>query len=206
MSDLTFEFDSNTPLETYEWDRYWIEHTENSTAPRVLYIGDSISCGTLPMANKVAAGKVLIDGYHTSKALDNTFYRPMIECVAAQEKHRELILLNNGLHGWHLDDEKEYFPLLRDTVAWLQKAFPNTTVAMVLTTHTERGAWQERAKWRGELAREVAEKMKLPVVDFYTLSAENRELLSGDGVHWQPAGYQKLATFMVKRICELLGI
>ena len=36
MNEMTFEFGCQTPLETFEWDRMWLEHTENTTAPRVL--------------------------------------------------------------------------------------------------------------------------------------------------------------------------
>ena len=54
MSSYTYEFENRkTPLETYEWDNVWFEHTENDTDDRVVYIGDSISCATRKVATAI---------------------------------------------------------------------------------------------------------------------------------------------------------
>ena len=51
MSDYTYEFENRSNcLEHYEWDNTWWDSADVTGTPRVLYIGDSISCG----ARKVA--------------------------------------------------------------------------------------------------------------------------------------------------------
>ena len=58
-------------LETYEWDSFWVEHTEDAIAPRILYIGDSISIPTRVELNRLLGGRIRVDSVSTSKALDN---------------------------------------------------------------------------------------------------------------------------------------
>ena len=44
MSDFTLENRKNeVRYETFEWDNVWIDHANDKTTKRVLYIGDSIS-------------------------------------------------------------------------------------------------------------------------------------------------------------------
>ena len=103
MSNYTYEErDIKTPLETYEWDNVWFEHTEIETPDRVLYIGDSISCATRTVATELSGYSVIFDGFGTSKGLDNPYYKPSLKAFAIQEPRRDAIIFNNGLHGWHL--------------------------------------------------------------------------------------------------------
>ena len=107
MENFTFEV-ASTPLETYEWDNAWIEKSADKKTPRIFYIGDSISCGTRGSINQIAQGKLLCDGFGTSKALDNKAFLPAIKVFASQMERYDVVFFNNGLHGWHLDDETEY--------------------------------------------------------------------------------------------------
>lgn len=200
---MTFEPTCKTPLETFEWDSFWLEHTENTTAPRVLYIGDSISKGTYPLANKLAGGRLLFDNFATSKGLDNPYYRSSILAAAEQQGHRELVFFNNGLHGWHLDDETEFLPLLRDTMLFLQQSFAGTPVVMLPTTYIEREGIAARAKRRTDLARALAKEMSFPLLDLYEVTYQNRHLLR-DGVHFHTEGYQNIASFLVENAMKIL--
>ena len=74
----------------------------------MLYIGDSISCATRRIATATARGEIFFDGFGTSKALDNSYYTDSLHLFAQQQGERKVVLFNNGLHGWHLDDESEY--------------------------------------------------------------------------------------------------
>lgn len=52
---LTYEEKNNySNLETYEWDNAWIEQTQNKSANRVFYIGDSISYSTRNIATALS--------------------------------------------------------------------------------------------------------------------------------------------------------
>ncbi len=203
MSDLTFQYGCSTPLETFEWDRMWLEHTEDLETPRVLYVGDSISCGVLGTANKRAAGRLRFDGFHTSKGLDNPHFRTTLLAIAAQQPRRDLIILNNGLHGWHLDDAGEYIPWLRDTLCFLQEQFPKTPVAFVQTTHVTHERWQVRARQRALLAATLIEELQIPMIDLYAPSLAHADLIK-DGVHFTEEGYALLADALIARVTEIL--
>jgi len=109
MDGFTYEFEKRCErLETYEWDNVWWEQADKEKADRVLYIGDSISCGTRRVATKTSEHTLLFDGFGTSKAVDNPFFTGALHMFAQQQRERRVVLFNNGLHGWHLDDEIEY--------------------------------------------------------------------------------------------------
>ena len=83
MSRFTYELENKTEnLETYEWDSTWIEYANKDDINRVLYIGDSISCGTRNIATKMANGRYYFDGLGTSKAIDNPYFFDMISMFA----------------------------------------------------------------------------------------------------------------------------
>ena len=89
MSEFTYEAaNSESRLETYEFDNVWWEHANTKGTPRVLYIGDSISCGTRRKATEVAENKIFFDGFGTSKALDNPYFADSIRMFAKQQGER----------------------------------------------------------------------------------------------------------------------
>lgn len=187
-------------LETYEWDRTWIEKSEDINSKRVLYIGDSISCGTREALNAIKDNKILFDGFGTSKALDNPYYFPTLSLFAKQENHRNAVIFNNGLHGWHIK-KQDYFKLYGEFLDKLIKEFPDTLIMLVLTTFVSNPDYQvDRVIERNIAVKQLAESKKLPVIDLYTVSEKNRNLQSGDGVHFTDDGYKLLAD---KVLCVL---
>lgn len=58
--------------------------------------------GSRHIATEALNGEILFDGFGTSKALDNPYFQQSLHLFAAQEGYRDLVLFNNGLHGWHL--------------------------------------------------------------------------------------------------------
>lgn len=189
-------------METYEWDNTWIERTEKTSAKRVLYIGDSISCGTRTQANKLAKGEILFDGFGTSKSLDNPFYFVSLSAFTKQLPYRNAIVFNNGLHGWHLSEEN-YKKLYTDFLEKLIKAFPNIPIYIVLTTFViNKDFHNDRVQQRNKIAKEIAAKYRLKVIDLYSVAEENKNLLSADEVHFLDEGYVKLAEEVIKVLGE----
>ena len=89
MSEFTYETnDTSRKLETFEWDNVWWEQTANKTAKRIAYIGDSISCGTRRLITSLSKSEILCDGFGTSKALDNPYF-----------KGADLIMLDNRVEN-----------------------------------------------------------------------------------------------------------
>lgn len=201
MSQFTYEFFENkTPLETYEWDNVWIEQTGNSSANRVLYIGDSISCGTRQIATRVSENTCLFDGFGTSKALDNPFLFDAIHLFALQLPKIETVIFNNGLHGWHIEDTTEYYNLYENAIKFLIKEFEGKKIYLVLTTSVADAEREIRVIARNDAVKKLAEKYNLPIIDLYSTAVEFASLRLDDGVHYSGVGYNKFATKILEEI------
>lgn len=204
MSQFTYENETpKTCLETYEWDNVWWEQTNKTDTPRVLYIGDSISCGTRRKATEISKEQLLFDGFGTSKAVDNPYLIDSIRLFAKQQGNRSAILFNNGLHGWHLQDETEYKQYYEKIIQFLMNEFSGTPLLLVLTTHVANADRDARVVVRNRIVSELAEKYKLTTVDLYTIIKNHGDLFT-DGVHLTPDGYILLAEELVKKIQNVI--
>ena len=190
-------------METYEWDNVWWEQTNKTDTPRVLYIGDSISCGTRRKATEISKEQLLFDGFGTSKAVDNPYLIDSIRLFAKQQGNRSAILFNNGLHGWHLQDETEYKQYYEKMIQFLINEFSGTPLLLVLTTHVANADRDARVVVRNRVVSELAEKYELTTVDLYTIIKRHDDLFT-DGVHLKPDGYALLAEDLVKEIQNVI--
>lgn len=206
MDNFTYENnDRVTPLETYEWDNVWIQRTDDKKSPRVLYIGDSISCALRVFGNGVTKEEILIDSFGTSKAIDNAYFWDALRLFSLQEGHRDIVLFNNGLHGWHLDDEKDYPAYYERMLCKILDEFKDSKVVIVLTTAVAKEERHERVKVRNGFVKTIAGKYGLDIIDLYEISSENMDLLGDDGVHFTADGYQKISEYLVDEIRKILN-
>lgn len=205
MSNFTYEFNNRSQaLEQFEWDNVWWECADTTGVPRVLYIGDSISCATRRIATEVAENKIFFDGFGSSKALDNPYFADSVRLFARQQGEREMILFNNGLHGWHLDDRTEYERYYEQFIKFLLAEFGSTPIALLLTTAVADKRRNDRVIQRNQAVCRLASTYGLPMVDLYSLVDNHRELLSSDGVHLTPDGYELLAKSLVNKVKEII--
>lgn len=205
MDTFTFETKVTKDIyETYEWDNTWIEYANDRVSDRVLYIGDSISCGIRHEATAYTKNTIFFDGFGSSKAVDNPFFHDAISLFAKQEPPREAVLFNNGLHGWHLEDETAYRFYFEKTVEFLIKEFYQTPIVILLTTTLTNNEKNERVLVRNRVASEIAAKYQLPVIDLYSESKKITHLLKGDGVHFTEEGYQILARALVNDVKNII--
>lgn len=206
MSNYTYEYEkrSNT-LETYEWDDVWWEHAGTQGVPRVLYIGDSISCATRRVATGTADNKIFFDGFGTSKAVDNPYFADAVRMFAAQQGERQAILFNNGLHGWHLEDTDEYAQAYENMICFLLEEFKGIPLFLVLTTHVVNAERDDRVRIRNRVVSALAKKYALPVIDLYAITEQHADLISADGVHLLDEGYRLLADELVKNVCKVIS-
>lgn len=203
-NDFTFQTESCTEkLETYEWDNVWWEQAPDLEKKRILYIGDSISCGIRRIATQVSEETPLFDGFGTSKALDHPYFQQSIRLFAQQEGHRELVLFNNGLHGWHLN-AAEFQALYGSMLCFLKKEFQNTPIAVVLSTSVLYHQKDATVIIRNEIAKKLAAENGFPVIDLYSASKDNTEFHTPDGVHFDDTGYHRLAETIVKSAKTIL--
>ena len=191
---------SKIVLEEYEWDNTWMDNSEDANKPRVLYIGDSISCGTKHIATERCGKKRLFDGFGTSKSLDNPYFRECLELFVKQLPKVDSIIFNNGLHGWHLSDEKDYGFYYEEMVKYLLKTFPKSRLYIVLTSYSSYCEYKDRVPVRNQAATEIAKKYSLPVIDIYSVTKENSHLIGKDEVHFTKEGYELIADTINKAL------
>ena len=204
MRQFTYQPENHARYETYEWDNVWWEQADVTGVPRVLYIGDSISCATRRVATAAAEGKIFFDGFGTSKAVDNPYFSESVRLFAQQQGEREVIIFNNGLHGWHLDDDTEYIQYYEQLVKFLLSEFGATPIVLILTTAIADEKRNARVIKRNNAVVKLAAAYNLSVVDLYSVVNEHRELLSPDGVHLIPEGYKLLASALLSHINGLI--
>lgn len=199
MSEFTYETKATAQkLETMEWDNVWWEQTANTTARRILYIGDSISCGTRRLITTLSNSEILCDGFGTSKALDNPYLIPAVDLFMKQQNKCDGILFNNGLHGFHLSNE-EYEKHYDEMLQFLVKT--GKPVYVVLTTDDLKHQSQnEIVDARNEIAKALAKKYNLPVIDLHAVAVNNGECHVPDGVHFNADGYNLLANCILETI------
>ncbi len=197
---FTYEMkDRKETLEKYEWDDAWIEQTSETDAYRVLYIGDSISCVTRKICTERSKNEILFDGFGTSKAVDNPYFIDSIKLFSAQVPNVNVVLFNNGLHGWHLSDEEEYPKYYENVVKELINHFKDTPILLALTTDVADPERSKRVVVRNSKVLEIAKKYSLKVVDLFEVATNNKHLHS-DGVHFQPAGYELIADTILNAV------
>ena len=191
---LTYEEkDTSITLERFEWSNTWHEEAPAENAKRILYIGDSISLMTRLHMNRIRKEDgAFVDGIHTSKGLDNPTYLDFVTLFAREEGAREVILFNNGLHGWHLSDEA-YEEAYEALVTAIRDAVPAKHFFLILSTRLKSEERTARVLARNEAVKRIGEKLGLPVIDLYSVSDEHFDLLAKDGVHYTDAGYTLFA-------------
>ena len=113
--------------------------------------------------------------------------------------------MNNGLHGWHLDDIEQYPVLYETLVQFLLTEFKDTPIALILTTSVANEDREKRVKLRNQAVVQIAEKYDLPVIDLYSVSVEYSAYRREDGVHFAPEGYQKFAERIVDDLNRILN-
>lgn len=198
--DCTYETENTTSeLETFEWDNPWWEQASDTKKTRVLYIGDSISYGIRRHATEISENTLLFDNFSTSKALDNPYFADSLALFAKQERYRSVVLFNNGLHGFHLNDSlfERYY---RKMIVYLKESFRNIPIMVVLSTtvgDTERRACIIR---RNAIAQKIANENGLDVIDLFEASERMTELQTADLVHFNEEGFHALAKIVVDAV------
>lgn len=205
-----FTYEDKKPVgqvrETYEWDNIWWEHAPDTAKKRALIIGDSISCGYRGRVNALLAGEIYADGFGTSKAVDNPYFKPSLDLMIAQSGC-SLMLFNSGLHGWHLS-VAEYEAHYLDLVKGLVRDYPDKSLALMLSTPTRCDDDLSKPddtrnaviRARNEAVRRIADNLGLDVIDLYAPLADRDGSLWNDPFHLCADGYEMLAALVADYI------
>ena len=181
------------PREGTEWSQLYFSEATRTDLPRVFLIGDSIVGGEVTLLTRALKGKATIAAYYTSKAVaDPAFHRELAAALA--ESRFDLIVFNNGLHGFAYSDEQyrrgleeALALLLRRTGAKLlwRNSTPVTVPRKPQEFHPKHNPIVLR---RNQIAAEVMAARGIPVIDLYTPMAAHPEYSRGDGYHYTPEG------------------
>jgi hypothetical protein len=188
--------------EDTEWSDFWWGHESDTSKPRVLFIGNSISRGYYPTVSAKLSGVANCDRYATSRSIEDPALFSETR-MAMANYHHAVIHFNNGLHGWHLTNE-QYEKGLRKYVKFLEsKKSKGCRLIYSLTTpypSKEPGQKLDPVKNqvvidRNRIARKIMEENNIPVIDLYGLMEPELEKYSGSkgNVHYNNEGYERLA-------------
>lgn len=192
--------------ENKEWSNMWWENADKPNENRILLIGDSITNGYRSYVQSNLP-EFSVDMLATSKALDDVMLFKELEYMFLQYEYK-IIHFNNGLHGWHLQNE-QYKTSYEKLIEFLKILSSNSVIVLVTSTPvTKIGQITELdmekndiVKERNKIVRGLADKYSLAINDLYNNMIEKPELRADDGYHYIDIGkeYQgKIVSEVIK--------
>ena len=186
---------------------------KDAKLPRVLLIGDSILNGYQGQATKLLKGKANVDlwvnPYNQSEHVNK-----LLSEVLTNGPY-DVVVFNMGLHGWQEGRIKPgtFEPLMKGCVEVLKAKLPKAKLLWASSTPvTVKGKPTEinaeinpNIVEQNRMAAKVMAEMGVPVVDFYGLLIDKRELARGDMFHWTGPAYNLIAQAAVDAILRELA-
>lgn len=186
---------------------------KDAKLPRVLLIGDSILNGYQGKATKLLAGKANVDLW-VNPYNQSTHVNKLLGEVLDNGPY-DVVVFNMGLHGWQPGRIKPgtFEPLMKGYVEVLKTKLPKAKLLWASSTPvTVKGAPSEinqeinpNIVEQNRMAAKVMAEMGVPVIDFYGLLIEKRELARGDMFHWTSPAYDLIAQAAVDAILRELS-
>ena len=193
--------------ERFEWIQSWCDEADKDDLPRVLLVGDSITCGYQKIVRKALRGKCYVDYVATSYAIDNKFYSVLVENFVANSKYAA-VHFNHGLHGFHMSPRtyKSKVKKLLQRIGESAKIILTESTAVYHEGNKRLNRdWMKRVKERNEIVAELVTELDCNWDKLFEISLDiPKECRMDDGVHYLEKGYEILAKSVVKSIEELL--
>lgn len=206
------ETDKRVPADGKGW-RIEKAVIKDATLPRVLLIGDSILNGYQAHATKLLANKAAIDLW-VNPYNQSEYVNKLLAEVLANGPY-DVVVFNMGLHGWQEGRIKPgtFEPLMKAYVEVLKTKLPKAKLIWASSTPvTVKGHPTEiNAEInpiileQNSMAAKVMAEMGIPIVDFYALLIDKRELARGDMFHWNGPAYNLIAEAAVDAILHELS-
>ncbi|MFA7230858.1 MAG: SGNH/GDSL hydrolase family protein [Victivallaceae bacterium] len=195
-----------TIKEYIEWTNMRWNNAPDAEKPRALLIGDSIVNGHSDLVFNLVKDKLCIDYLATAKCVSDVDFRTELDYMLGLNNYA-MILFNNGLHGWDID-ETVYAENLRETLVYLKTktgltAWRNSTpIRVVGDLSSFEAVKNTRVIKRNADAEKIAAELGLPVLDLYTPMAANPGFFCDDAVHYNEPGRkfqaEAVAVFILK--------
>jgi len=202
------ETDSRLPPKGGSWSLRMAAVTD-TTLPRVLLIGDSITNGYLEPVRKALAGRANIDAWITPTTQADKSLPGTLAAILGQEKY-SVIHFNLGLHGWQKGriPEGQFIPATRTMVQALKANAPRAKLIWAtITPVTVKGQpeqldpeIQPTIEEHNKMALLVMKEEGVAIDDLASVVAGQLELAAGDQFHWKPAAMILLTDSVAKSI------
>ena len=192
--------------EAVDWLEVRVNAADDTSLPRVLLVGDSITGGYFPGVVNELKGQANVARFATSRGLGDPVLFKELALVLDQYKFT-VLHFNNGLHGWAYteDDYRAEFPRL---IQLLKEHAPGAKLIWATTTPLRVGAPKfeqfdprnERVKARNRVAAELVAPVGIPVNDLYALEENHPEHMT-DGCHYKP----EAAAAQAKQVAQFIA-
>jgi len=186
-----------TYREHIEWCDIWVEAAGDSTLPRVLLIGDSITRSYYSHAKSHLADHYACARIASSKCVGDPMFLKELALVLDAYTF-SIIHFNNGLHGWHYDEEvyatglSEAFDFLSGHIGTGRLIWGSTTPVWQKDTPGALDPKTKRVCARNEIAAGLASDRGIQNNDLFAMVIDHPEIFSPDGVHFLKEGQEIL--------------
>lgn len=192
--------------EYFEWVHSWCDCATQNDLPRILLVGDSITCGYQEKVRELLKGVCYVDYIATSYAIDSKIYNVLLENFI-KDSNYDLIHFNHGLHGVHMTKRTYKSRMLK-----LLKKIKTDVVIATSTVVYQAGnkkldtKWKHRLAERNSVVNELAEELGFKIDDLYSVSLSiPKEFRADDGTHYKSEGYSVLAESVVNSVKNSLN-
>ena len=201
------------PRERIEWQDTWIEdgHVQDRALPRVLLLGDSISRQYRKRVSELLAGTARVANSAGSHCVGD----PMLaeaNAVVLGGYAFDVIVVNNGLHGWNCSDADyarhlaEYVDFLRARAPQAKLVWARTTPMSVKNDLAKVSPENVRVEARNAAADKIMAERGIPAVDLYAAMMEKpAEYHVADGTHFNDKGVEVLAQKIAEAVKAALA-
>lgn len=200
----------NPIRENIEWLDVWVPNTNDTTLPRVLLIGNSITRAYYGEVQSMLEGKAYVARLATSKSVGDPGLLSEIALVLSYGKF-DVVHFNNGMHGFGYS-EAEYEAAFPDLYKTIKKGAPEAKLIWATTTPVKCGEgmreFEERThriKERNRAAEAFLLDKQVSINDLFALVEDHPEYYAGgDGVHLVAIGTTAIARQVAEKVKSLL--
>jgi hypothetical protein len=194
--------------ENIEWTNMRWNDAQDNCKARILLVGDSIVAGHERLIHEIVKDEYCIDSFATAKCVSDVDYMRELDYMLSSKDY-DLVIFNNGLHGFDISDE-DYEANLKEVLTDLNKRVKK----LAWRTSTPIRQKEDLSKFEPEktplvlrrniFAAKVAADLNIPILDLYTPMAENVEYFSPDAIHYNEQGKEIQAQIIAKFIKEIM--
>ena len=194
---------SSRKRERVEWVQFYSFNAKDDDAPRILVIGDSISCQFKDFLRQELGEKVNLSSWAVSKCVTDLTFIKELDLVLEYNKY-DLILFNNGLHSLSMPPD-EWGRAYEKVLDFIAAKLPEVPVTLVLSTPLTSRDKTEKSRMLNEVVLNISRKKQLPVLDlFSSMDQLDRDKFWIDEYHFTEQASEMQAKQIAEHVTERL--